>query len=289
MLDCLVSIQFPNGAFQGGVIGAEPVAPVVFNTGQILIGLAHGAREFGEPYRESMRRAADWLVEVQDTDGCWRRHASPFASPGEKTYDAHVAWGLLEAARLEPERPYATAAMANVRWVLSRQRENGWFENCCLSDPSQPLTHTLGYALRGILEAYRFSDDPSLLHAARMTADGLLAAVRPDGFLPGRLDSHWRGTVRWSCLTGSSQIAYCWLYLFRVTGNSRYREAACATNRFVRRTVQVDGPAEVRGAVKGSFPIHGKYGSYEYLNWACKFFIDALLLEQEIEAAGVVS
>lgn len=288
MLDWLVSIQFPSGAFPGGPIGAEPVVPVVFNTGQILIGLARGAQEFGEPYRESMRRAADWLVEVQDGDGCWRKHASPFARPEEKTYDTHVAWGLLEAARLDPQRPYANAAMANVRWALSRQRENGWFENCCLTDPAQPLTHTLGYALRGVLEAYRFSDDPNLLIAARATADGLLAAVRPDGSLPGRLDSRWTGTVEWSCLTGSSQIAYCWLYLSRITGDSRYLEAACAANRFVTRTVQVDGPPEVRGGVKGSFPIYGKYGSYEYLSWACKFFIDALLSEQEIKAPGLV-
>lgn len=40
-----------------------------------------------------MRRAADWLVETQDADGCWRRHPTPFAEPGEKVYETHVAWG----------------------------------------------------------------------------------------------------------------------------------------------------------------------------------------------------
>jgi hypothetical protein len=51
----------------------------------------------------------------------------------------------------------------------------------------------------------------------------------------------------------------------------------------------VDGPPEMRGAVKGAFPIYGKYGSYEYPNWACKFFIDALLFEQEIRESAVAS
>src|SRR5215510_13456269 len=40
MLDWLVSIQFPEGGFQGGPVGAQPHIPVTFNTGQILIGLA---------------------------------------------------------------------------------------------------------------------------------------------------------------------------------------------------------------------------------------------------------
>ena len=91
--------------------------------------------------------------------------------------------------------------MANIHWALRSQRENGWFEKCCLTDPSQPLTHTIGYALRGIIEAYRFTKEKSFLQAAFRTASGLLTAVRLDGFLPGRLDLNWRGTVKWACLT----------------------------------------------------------------------------------------
>lgn len=282
MLDWLAAIQLPGGGFQGGTIDATPVTPVTFNTGQILIGLASGVRAFGEEYRPAMRRAANWLVETQERDGCWRRHASPFAAPGEKTYDTHVAWGLLEAARVDPTSKYADAALANVEWALRQQRQNGWFEQCCLSDPTHPLTHTIGYVLRGVVEASRHAVDRALLEAARRTADGLLTALREDGFLPGRLDANWRGTVDWACLTGSVQIAHCWLMLHEDTGEARYREAACAVNRFVRCTVRVDGPEDTRGGIKGSFPVDGEYGRYEYLNWACKFFVDSNLLETAI-------
>lgn len=282
MLDWLVSIQFPEGGFQAGAIGSIPVVPVTFNTGQILLGLASGVREFGL-YYEAMRRAADWLVKTQDPDGCWRTYPTPRAAPGEKTYETHVAWGLLEAARLAPETPYAPTAIANLRWALRWQHDNGWFEKCCLSNPAQPLTHTLGYVLRGIIEGYRFTGDDLFLQAARRTADGLLKALGTDGFLPGRLDSEWRATVRWACLTGTAQIACCWFLLFEQTGEARYREASIAANQYVRRTMQVDGPAETRGAIKGSFPVHGQYGSYQYLNWAAKFFIDANLLEQVLQ------
>lgn len=282
MLDWCLSIQFPNGAFQGGVIGAEPLIPVTFNTGQILLGLAAGALEFGEPYRTAMIRAADWLVETQDPDGCWRRNSSPFAAPGEKTYDTHVAWGLLEAARVEPTKHYQNAALANVRWALKQQHPNGWLMNCCLTDRMIPLTHTLGYALRGVLEAYRFTVDDKFLCGARRTADGLVSALTSEGFLPGRLSSAWKPAARWACLTGTVQVSYCWMSLYQITGEPRYKDAAHAANRYVRRTQDLNGPPEIRGAIKGSFPVYGDYGTNEYLNWATKFFIDANLLEKEI-------
>jgi hypothetical protein len=283
MLDWLVSIQLPCGGFQAGTVSSAKVVPVTFNTGQILIGLASGVGEFESGlYRESMLRAADWLVETQDPDGCWRKHATPFAAPGEKSYETHVAWGLLEAARVEPGKGYAEAALANVRWALGRQQDNGWLSDCCLTDPSRPLTHTLGYALRGILEAYRFSKDPLFLRAAQKTADGLLQATREDGFLPGRLRTDWSPAVKWACLTGTVQIAHCWLMLYQYTNQTRYREAAFAANRYVRRTMKVHGAPETLGGIKGSFPISGDYRPYEYLNWAVKFFVDSNMLELKI-------
>ncbi|HKM55386.1 MAG TPA: hypothetical protein VJY33_18420 [Isosphaeraceae bacterium] len=289
MLDWLVSIQFPEGGFQGGMIDQEPVVPVTFNTGQILLGLAAGVEEFGEAYIEPMRRAADWLVTTQDPDGCWRKYPTPFAAPGEKAYETHVAWGLLEAARAEGSAGgtrYADSALANVSWALNHQAANGWFAKCCLEDEDQPLSHTLGYLLRGLVEAYLFAKDPALLKAAMKTADGLLSAIRADGYLPGRIGRNWRGTVRWSCLTGSAQVAGCWLLLHEQTGRPSYRDAARAANQYVRRTIKVEGPPETRGAVKGSFPIDGGYCTFLYPNWACKFFVDSNLLERRILSEG---
>lgn len=282
ILDWLVSIQLEGGGFQGGTVTDTPVVPVVFNTGQILLGLAAGSTEFGEPFTSAMHRAAKWLVSIQDPDGSWRKHHSPFARAGDKAYDTHTAWGLLEAARTSEDSGYADAALRNIRWAVSKQRPNGWFEDCCLSKPDQPLTHTIGYTLKGIIEGYLYSDDSDLLHAARRTADGLLKTVRSDGFIAGRLDEHWNATVPWVCLTGSVQISQSWLQLFQKTGYRPYLDAACAANAYVRRTVEIDGPAEMRGAIRGSFPINGEYGKYQYLNWAAKFFIDSNLLEKEI-------
>ena len=284
MLDWLVGIQFPEGGFQGGMINQTPVVPVTFNTGQILIGLASGVEHFGDKYREPMNKAAQWLMDVQDEDGCWRKTPTPFADPGVKAYETHVAWGLLEAARQTTDRGFGEAGLKNVDWALTNQKSNGWFENCCLDDIENPLTHTLGYVLRGILEAHRFSGEAKYLEAALPTADALLGNVKADGKLPGRYDSNWRPAVSWVCLTGAVQVAHCWMMIFKETGEKRYLEAARSVNAYVRRTISIDGPEATRGAVRGSFPINGHYGRFQYLNWACKFMIDANLLE--IELAG---
>jgi hypothetical protein len=282
MVDWMVAIQLPGGGFQGGRIDSTPVVPVTFNTGQILLGLADAERAFGG-YREPTLRAADWLVRTQDKDGAWRSHPTPFAAVGEKEYETHVAWGLFEAARIDATRGYGEAGLANVRWALSAQAADGWLPRCCLDDPAQPLTHTIGYALRGVLEAHRYRADAGLLDAARRIADGLLAALGPDGRLPGRMRPGWKPAVPWVCLTGAAQVAICWMMLFRWTGERRYLDAARRTNAYVRRTVRLDGPAPLRGGVKGSFPVDGDYGRYQLLNWAAKFLADGLMLEMDLE------
>ena len=282
MLDWLVKIQFPEGGFQGGLVDSEPAVPVIFNTGQILLGLSKGASKFGEPYLGAMHKASEWLVNVQDADGCWRKHPTPFAMSGEKAYETHVSWGLFEAARVSGEEKYAEAAERNVQWALTKQHKNGWFEKCCLSDPENPLTHTLGYVLRGVLEAYRYTKKKEFLDAACVTGAGLLGAIEPKGYLPGRLSRQWKKSVSWVCLTGSAQIAYCWLLLYQETKNSHFRDAAFAANKYVRKTVKFGENPGTNGAIKGSFPVSGDYGKYEYLNWAAKFFIDSQILEHEI-------
>ena len=286
MLRWLVSIQRSDGGFQGGTIGQVPVVSVTFNTGQILLGLAAGVRHFGDAYREPMHRAARFLRDSLDPEGAWRRHPTPFANPGDKAYETHAAWGLFEAARLAPECGYGEAGLRQVRWAISRQLPNGWFRDNDLGDPATPLTHTIGYVIRGILEAHRWRQDPELIASARRALDALLECIGDDGRIAGKLDRNWKPVVNWVCLTGSAQLAACWLLLAEATGDLRYERAAFLANRFVRRTVVLAGDPDLVGGVKGSFPIHGAYGAFEYLNWAAKFFIDAQRMEASRRKTG---
>ncbi len=284
MLRWFREIQFPDGGFQGGVIGAQPKVPVTFNTGQILLGLAAGVEQFGDEFLESMRGAADWLRDTQDADGAWRKHPTPFALSGEKTYETHVAWGLFEAARVDADRGYGQAGIRNVDWALSKQRENGWLEDCCLDQPETPLTHTIGYALKGILECWRYSNDDKYLEAATRALAMIEKLVKEDGRLEGRFDSSWNPVVPWVCVTGCAQLADCFLIAATAGGSGTFLETGRKLNRFVRRTVRTDGPDEIRGGVKGAYPVDGAYGELQLLNWAAKFAIDSNL--RELDLAG---
>ncbi|HLO63946.1 MAG TPA: hypothetical protein VK165_13385 [Azonexus sp.] len=286
MLDWLVSIQFPEGGFQGGKVDGTPRVPVTFNTGQILMGLAAGVRRFGDAYLDPMNRAAAWLRDSLDADGCWRKHPTPFAAPGEKAYETHVAWGLFEAARVNPDAGFGEAGLKQVRWALSKQAANGWFASNCLEEPDRPLTHTIGYVLRGVIEGYRLSGEADLLQAAERTADALLGVIEADGRIAGRLDAKWQPAADWVCLTGSVQIAACWFLLHAITGKQTYAEAARRANRYVRRSVHLKGDADVLGGVRGAFPVNGHYGRFEYLNWAAKFCADAQLMESDLARSG---
>ena len=289
MLDWLVAIQFPEGGFQGGLVDAAPRVPVTFNTGQILMGLAAGTRVFGDAYRDPMRRAADWLARSQDSDGCWRKFRTPFAKSSDKAYETHVSWGLYEAARTEPNADWVTAANRQVRWAMTKQQANGWFAENCLNDPEHPLTHTIGYVLRGVLEAHRFTGDADFLDSALRCARGAQSALAPDGRLPGRLGADWRGAVDWICLTGTVQIAHCWLLLSQLTDDQSFRESAYKANAFVRRTIRTAGDPGMVGGVKGSLPCDGGYLTWELPNWAAKFFIDANLLERDVRDGATVA
>jgi hypothetical protein len=273
-------VQMASGAVQGGVIDFPPT-PAIFNTGQVLFGWAAAYRETGDDaFLRAAKRGADFLVAAMDADGAWRRHGSEYARQGVNVYDARTAWGLLEASRVTNEIAHRDAAVRNLEFVLTKQRPNGWFEECCLDDNARPLLHTIAYTMEGLLEAGCVLGEERFRSAARVAADVLLAKQRPDGSLAGRFDAEWNGAADWSCLTGDAQTAIVWARLYETTGDRRYLDAAQRMNRYLCSTqdLAASDPG-IRGGIKGSQPIWGGYGEFEYLNWAAKFFADALMLE----------
>ncbi len=280
MADWLLSIQMENGAFPGPPWVKPKDKPVVFDTGQIIHGLVKAFEESGRSsFLDAARRAGDWLVEIQENDGSWRK----FDMELVHTYNTRSAWALLCIDQAERRSQYREAALKNLNWVLSQQSPDGWFCNASFQPDEDPITHTLAYTIEGLLEAGILLSDQRLVDAARLSANALRDQQLRDGYLRGSYSSGWRSEANWSCPTGNAQMALIWLKLYEILNDTSYLQAATAANRFLKQVQSLSsGTPGIKGGVTGSYPIYGDYGHYLYLNWAAKFFADSLMLEEQI-------
>ena len=290
MADWESDIQMEDGAVLSSVLGAER-GPAVFNTGQALFGWIAALQASGdERYAQSARAAGNWLIENQDDDGAWRKNLSMVTSAPVHTYNNRCAWALAYAATVLGEDRFAQAAHRNSEWALAQQNEAGWFEHTGFTPVDVPLLHTISYVIEGLLGVYAFTAETRYLEAARRALDAMVEVYRA-GRLAGCLDSSWRGTVSWRCVTGDAQIAVVLLRLAPSFPDAGYAEVARRLIEDVARMqlrVAPSAPSSDQraprrdpaiGAVPGSFPVWGKYMRLAFPNWAAKFYLDALLLE----------
>ena len=287
-----VSVQLDCGAVMAGRADFADRRPAIFNTGQVLLGWAALLKvRQDESIWNAGVRAADWLMSKREDDGNWIEGNSPLARAGATVYNVKAAWGLAEFGAVINCSRYIEAAIDNAEFAIRRQLPNGWFEDCCLTDPESPLLHTIAYTMQGLMGIGRLTGRADLIRAAQRTADSLIALMQEDGFIPGEIDRGFKGAVDWCCLTGSAQTAIVWAELFEVTGSPAYRQALQRINRYLMSRHDTSSPLPtLRGGITGSWPVWGEYGRYKVLNWATKFFLDALLLEkrlsEDLVAAG---
>ncbi len=290
MGDWECEIQLPDGGVRGQ-IGLNDY-PIVFNTGQVMLGWLALHQHTGEQrYLDAAVRAGDWLASIQEPDGRWVRHSHngiPHA------YHARVAWPLLELAARTRDARHTAAGERFITWVLGQVQPNGWIGHLGFVAEPWAYTHTIVYTMRGLLESSAFLEGDLQREARRVvttTAEKLLmlfelAKDDPRGRprdLPGAFDEHWRPVGHYSCLTGNAQLAIVWLKLYRLTGDARFVNAALKLIDQVKSTQRLGSRHPgIRGAVAGSYPIWGGYERFGYPNWAAKFLADAIMLQEQV-------
>jgi hypothetical protein len=283
MGDWEIAVQLPEGAVMGGKFNTAPT-PAVFNTGMVLLGwsaLISRTRE--ARFRTAAARAAEWLLSVQESDGRWVRGNSRYADPGGTLYNVMAAWGLCETGAALGEDRYIRAAIRNAEYCVSRQHQNGWLPDCCLTNVEEPLLHTLAYSMQGLLGIGRLTGREDLVGGAQKLADAELRIMSADGFLPGRQRQDFTAASDWCCLTGSAQTSAVWSQLFLRTHDQKYRSGVEVVNRYLMARHDIRNPdPRLRGGLAGSWPVWGGYGRLQILNWATKFLLDALTWEKVI-------
>ena len=283
MADFLVRVQLSSGAFQSGTPQDLPAVPRVFNTGEGIRGLITAYEKTGgKQYLKAARKAADWLISIQEKDGSWIQHEF---QNRKHAYHSRTAWALLRVWQATKEKTYRQAAEKNLRWVVSKQQKNGWFSECDFTTPKWPFTHAIDYTMSGFLASSRILKNATHWKAGKTCADALLRYYAAHhAFMPATFTAQWKSSDTYTCLTGDAQIAYTWLMVFQETHDQKYLKYAVKLLDDIKKTVDVSTEdLNIRGAVAGAFPHYGGYSRWNYPNWATKFFVDACMILEECQ------
>jgi hypothetical protein len=241
-------------------------------------GMVAGYLELGrQECLESAARAARWLVDQQDADGCWRRSEH---NDIPHTYNTRSAWALLRTGLLANELDFVDAAMRNLEWALTQVTPSGWFLQNAFRTGENPFTHTIAYAMRGFVEVGALTGQDRWIEIAAQAARALAQVQRADGGLAGEFADDWHPTGNYCCLTGVAQVALIWQRLRQIGVEGAWQLSIDRALSYLKRNHRLTttgGPED--GGIAGSAPIWGRYSRFEYPNWAAKFFADALLME----------
>jgi len=284
-IDFLLSVQLASGAFPGSEIAENSTEPSPFNTAQIMHGLqAWTERTQDERCRTALRRAGNWLCEIQDPSGAWRKF---FYMDLVTTYSAHLTCWLAEAGAFLGESRMLEAASRHLAWVMQHyDAGHRWFDLCGFSqedhEARRALTHTIAYTIWGVLRTSEVVHSAEGKRAAEEAAYAVLRRLELSRRLPGELDYRWRPMSSYSCLTGNAQMTLIWLHMYDEHGDPRLLSAALKAIDMVKAAQVMDNGGDgVSGGIAGSQPIWGEYIPDGFPNWAAKYFIDALLAKQK--------
>jgi hypothetical protein len=286
-VEFLLRLQLEEGGFPGNEIAINSTRPSAFNTGQIINGLLAWHQHTGDPTALSAaRRAADWLLSIQDADGAWRQWCY-WKTAG--CYTAHLACWLADLGVYCDDERYRTGALRHLDWVLShREPTTGWIDHCGFNAEEHNLRladlHTISYTLAGMLHTAVLLHRPDAIDAVRAAAGQVAGVMARLGWLPGALDWQWHQRADSASLTGNVQMALIWMRLRQETGDDAWLTPAYRAIDLVKRTQLLESPnAGLRGAIAGADPFWGRYNAASMLSWATKFFIDALMMKAEIK------
>jgi uncharacterized protein YyaL (SSP411 family) len=285
MADWIISLQDNDGALPGGLyIPNKKAEKSIFNTAQMIFGLI-SAWEHTEDkkYLESASLTASWLSDMQEDDGTWSKyHYNKNFFP---SYYTRVAWPLLKTGIIINNKKIESAAIKTLDYIAAKVKANGFVRDSGFRAGSYAFLHTIAYTIRGFLESYFLSRKEEYHTIAYNWAYVFLQKYELKKRLAGAYYEDFAEINWYRCLTGEAQLAIIWLKIFDFTNDIRFINAASGLIDNLGMTQpQKDTFFLKSGGLKGSDPYFGKYMSFRQPNWATKFYIDALLLEENVHA-----
>ena len=269
--DWLIDMQNQDGSFNDIDRGDKQV----FDTGQCLLGLNFlQAYTHTQNFFDAAKKASDWLIAQQETDGSWVKQAY-LGTP--HTYYSRVAAALIEFGVMSKNQHYIESGLKNINWTISQQKDNGFFQHSSFHLNQSSVLHTLVYVLEGLLHAFKLTQKEYILQAIIKNAEQFKSInLHKSILLYAEYDEHYNATTHSKCVTGLAQWAGVCIDLYEITNDNDYLKIASRTIYYLK-SKQIKEGKNTKGAFPGSIPFYANYGTSQLLNWNNKFFIDTLL------------
>jgi hypothetical protein len=277
--DWLLKIQRKSGGWQGMRV-ADNKKEVVFNTAQVIRGLVRVYQYTQDhKYLDPMKKACQWLCDIQYHRGYWDQFAFPSPS---RAFDTYVDVPLLMAFEIIGDEKYKRTSNLNLNWVIYRQQnKNGWFTKCDNTNHDRnPCLHAIAYTIDGLIDGGAYFGYEKYIDAAKKAADMLLTQFHKDKYLYNRYNKNWEGSGYMNT-SACAQMAIIWMKFYQLTEEEHYLNASRQVNNWLLyiQNRKIELP-DIKGALPGSFPLWGRYEKFAFPNWATKFLADSLMLEE---------
>src|SRR6266513_2836347 len=257
--------------------------PYPETSGYIIETLLNLQDRYGDgKFFQAASKIGDWAISIQLEHGGFVGREIGVLNRPVIFNTGMVLLGLNALFDRTREKKYLDAGIRAGQFLVGCLDENGCFVHNHFRKGQKALTHSIGYVMRGILEAYLLLGEKRYLDCLKKTADKLVAIYGIRRRLVSELDENWKEACSHLCLTGYAQIALNLLKLFKITKEERYLNTALHLIDDVKLQQPLNRRSEYFGGIKGSFPVYGRYAPLQFPNWAAKFFIDALLLKIEV-------
>ena len=282
MGEWFLSIQNEDGSFPGGTYPSKTNDKSIFNTAQIIIGLVSLYKVTEDKkYYNSFYKAALWLSKNQESDGSWKKFQ--YFKSFSPSYYTRVAWPMLMAYQITNDKTILDSAVLALDFVLSKVQKNHMIKDCGFQPDTYAFLHTISYTIRGFLESFLILEDKKYFDVAYNLSFLLLRKYELKKKLSGAYYEDLKSIDWYRCITGEAQLAIIWLKIFKFNNDIRFLNSATKLIDSISKTqIKRSGLIFKKGGVLGSYPFYGRYISFRQPNWATKFYIDALILEQNL-------
>jgi malonyl-CoA O-methyltransferase len=248
-----ISVQRPDGAFS-----AIDGVPYTFDTAQVVRGFLSVIAAVPK-VEGNMRRACDYIENNISKEGKVMTFSKDALKLSDGSYlseygNLYVLPPLMEAGNKLQEPKYVNAPKRALNYY--REKE----DIVEFKSEFSTFSHFFGYMLEALI-------DLGEIDLAKEGLKQVIKIQRKDGSIPAYPGANW------VCSTGIAQLAIC---LYKLGYNNPADQAMTYLEKKQNNS----------GGFYGSFGRGANYFPQEEISWAVKFFLDALILKNDLTGKG---